>query len=85
MFGDAEDLEAAKQLRLADLTHGRRRPTFFIHRATFSACGGDADHAPTVADRLRHEARSQVRLVIRMCPDAEDRAEVLHCCNLLTG
>ena len=78
MFGDAEDLEAAHQLGFADLPHGRRGPALLVHRAALPAGGGHADDAASVADRLRHQAGRQVRLVVGVCPDTQQRSEVVH-------
>lgn len=78
MLMNAEDLQGAKELGLADSAHGRGRPAHLVEGALLSPGRRDADDARARANRSSHEPGREVGLVVRMGPHAEDGAERLH-------
>jgi hypothetical protein len=74
----AEDLEASAHLVGADLGHALARPAFLVHGAALAPGGGDVDDAVAGCGGQRHQPRREVDIIVRVGPDAEDRAEILH-------
>ena len=75
VLGDAEHREAGLQLGGADGCEPRRRPARLVGHAEFAAGRGHAHDPLSVRDGRRHDAAGQVRLVVGVGPDADDRPE----------
>src|SRR5262249_19161093 len=79
VLGDAEVRERPGQLLGADLSKSSTGGVLpLVGRAELAARRGDDDDPITAGDRVGHEPRAQVGLVVRVRPDGEDRAEVIH-------
>ena len=73
---DTEDLQAPRELPGALGGEPVRRPGDGIRGAALTAGRGHADDPLSVVAGQRHEAARQVRLVVGMGPDAQDRAQL---------
>jgi hypothetical protein len=72
----ADRFEAVAQLLLPDRGEDVRRPRGGVVGAVLAVGGGRDDDAATGPSYRRHQAGGEVRLVVRVGPDAEQRADV---------